>query len=333
MTALARTQFVRDRLTRMLITVVAVVIVTFVLTQVAFTNPAQNLAPPNASGETIDSIARAYGIDRPWYEQLFGYFVKGPDIQGTPTGLLNWPPSLGYSYQQQRPVTELLLEKIPATLSLAAGALVLWVIFSVLLGVLAARKQGGWFDKVTSGFSYTFLSLPTFVTGMLLIYFLFYQLSLAGFRFFPSSGYVPITESVGEWARHLILPWLTLALAEIAIFQRVIRSSVLEVVNQDYIRTAKAKGLSDRRVYFDHALSGALNPVLTLGGIELAAIIGGAVITEQVFGIDGIGRLAVTSASSGDAPVVIGITLFSAVVFVVTTLVVDLITYARSARQ
>ncbi|MCS5724085.1 ABC transporter permease [Herbiconiux sp. CPCC 203407] len=327
------TSYLTTRVVRMLITVLAVVLVTFFLTQIAFSNPARNLAPPNASAETIQAIARAYGIDRPWPEQLFGYFVKGPDIQGTPTGLLNWPPSLGYSYQEQRPVTELLLEKIPATLSLAAGAFVLWIGFSVLFGVLAARRQGGVLDKITSAFSYTFLSLPTFVTGMLLIYVLFYQLSLAGFRFFPSSGYVPITESVGEWARHLILPWLTLALAEIAIFQRVIRSSVLEVVGQDYIRTAKAKGLPDRRVYFGHALSGALNPVLTLGGIELAAIIGGAVITEQVFGIDGIGRLAVSAASSGDAPVVIGITLFSAMVFVVATFAVDLITYARSSRQ
>lgn len=326
------TRFALWRTSRMVFTVSVVVLITFGLTRVAYQNPARMLAPENASQETVDAIARSLRLDDPWWVQLWHYAVRGPEIKGTPTGLLNWPPSLGYSYRQQRPVTELILEKIPVTVSLAVGALVLWGALSILLGVYAARRPGGWFDTATAGISYVFLSIPTFVTGVALLYLLYFKLSLAGVKFFPGGGYVPLTQSPVEWARHLLLPWLTLVLAEVALFQRVVRASVLEVANKDYIRTARAKGVGPQRVYFDHALSAALNPILTLGAIEFATILGGAIITEQLFGLDGVGRLAVSAANSGDAPVVIGCTLLGAVIFVVSTFVIDLITHARSGK-
>ncbi|QRY50663.1 ABC transporter permease [Mycolicibacterium septicum] len=320
------------RSARMVLTVFAVVLVTFGLTKVAYQNPARMLAPENASQQTVDAIANSLRLNDPWFVQLWHYVVRGPDIKGTPTGLLNWPPSLGYSYREQRPVTDLILEKIPATLSLAVGALVLWIALSILLGVYAARSPGSVFDAVTSGFSYVFLSIPTFVTGVILLFVLYYQLSLAGLKWFPSGGYVALTASPTEWARHLLLPWLTLVLAELGLFQRVVRASVLEVANKDYIRTARAKGVAPHGVYFNHALSAALNPILTLGAIEFAAILGGAIITEQIFGLDGVGRLAVSAANNGDAPVVIGCTLLGAVIFVVSTFVIDVITAARSGK-
>ncbi|MFV8163539.1 ABC transporter permease [Mycobacterium sp. 134] len=326
------TRYFTWRLARMALTVSAVVLVTFGLTRVAYQNPARMLAPENASEETVAAIANSLRLNDPWYLQLWYYVVRGPEIKGTPTGLLNWPPSLGYSYRQQRPVTDLILEKIPVTFSLAAGALILWITVSIVLGVYAARRPGSVFDQVSSATSYVLLSIPTFVTGVILLFVLYYQLSLAGVKFFPSGGYVALTESPAEWARHLLLPWLTLLLAEVGLFQRVVRASVLEVANKDYIRTARAKGVGTQGVYFNHALSAALNPILTLGAIEFAAILGGAIITEQIFGLDGVGRLAVNAANNGDAPVVIGCTLLGALIFVVSTFVVDLITHARSGK-
>ncbi|MGJ6123439.1 ABC transporter permease [Mycolicibacterium sp. Y3] len=326
------TRFVGIRLSRMVLTVFVVVLITFGLTRVAYRNPARMLAPENASEQTVNAITKSLHLDDAWYVQLWHYVVRGPEIKGTPTGLLNWPPSLGYSYREQRPVTGLILEKIPVTVSLAVGALVAWFVLSLLFGVYAARRPGGLFDTVTSGISYLFLSVPTFVTGVILLFVLYYQLSLAGIKFFPSGGYVALSTSPTEWARHLLLPWLTLVVAEVGLFQRVVRASVLEVANKDYIRTARAKGVGPHGVYFDHALSAALNPILTLGAIEFATILGGAIITEQIFGLDGVGRLAVSAANNGDAPVVIGCTLLGAVIFVVSTSVIDVITHARSGK-
>ncbi len=180
-----------------------------------------------------------------------------------------------------------------------------------------------------AGLAYVGVSVPTFLTGILLSYFLFFILSTHGVRWFPSSGYVPLTQNPLEWARHLLLPWLTLAIAEIGIFQRVVRGSMLDVLSADYIRTARAKGVTERRVYFDHALKAALNPVITLAGLELAVILGGAIVVETIFGLDGVGRLAIESALSGDFPVVIGTTLFASTVFIVSTLTVDIVTRLR----
>jgi peptide/nickel transport system permease protein len=326
------TRFVLWRTVRVVLTVGVVVLITFGLTRIAYQNPARMLAPENASDETVSAIAASLHLNDPWYVQLWHFAIRGPEIKGTPTGLLNWPPSLGYSYRSQRPVTELIVEKIPVTVSLAVGALILWAALSILLGVHAARRPGGVFDTVTSLLSYGALAVPTFVTGVLLLYVFYFQLSLAGAKIFPGGGYVALTQSPGQWAQHLLLPWLTLVLAEVGVFQRVVRASVLEVAGRDFVRTARAKGVAPHRVYFDHALSAALNPILTLGGIEFATILGGAIITEQIFGLDGVGRLAVSAAKSGDAPVVIGCTLLGAVIFVVTTFLVDVATHARSAK-
>jgi peptide/nickel transport system permease protein len=244
-------------------------------------------------------------------------------------GLFRWPPALGYSFRKQVPVTDLILSKAPVTLSLALGALLIWMSVSIVLGVIAARRQGAWQDHVIAVFSYIGLSVPTFLSGILLSYFLFFQLSNYGISWFPSSGYVPLVDNPLEWARHLALPWLTLALAEIGIFQRVVRASMLDVLGEDYIRTARAKGLPERKIYYDHALQAALNPVITLGGLELAVIMGGAIVTETIFGLDGVGRLAISSALDGDFPVVIGTTIFASAAFVLCTFVVDAIAQFR----
>lgn len=314
------------------LTLLLVLIVAFVLTRIAYQDPAVMLAPRNATPEAIEAIARALHLNDPWYQQLRYFLLRGPDIQGAPVGMLHWPPALGYSFRFQTPVTQLILEKVPVTLSLALGALVIWTAVSLLTGVLAARYRERFIDRLLALFAYLALSLPTFLSGMLIIFFLFYQLSLHNIGWFPAGGYVAFHDAPWQWARHLILPWLTLALAEIGIFQRVLRSSMLDVLHRDYIRTARAKGVREWRVYFDHALKPALSPVLMLTGLELAAIMGGAIVTEKMFGLDGVGRLAIDAALDGDFPVVIGTTIFAACVFIVCNLLTDLIhaTFLRS---
>ncbi|WP_138996201.1 ABC transporter permease [Rhodococcus zopfii] len=310
-------------------TLLLVLTTAFFITRIAYRDPATMLAPRNATQEGIDAVARALRLDEPWYVQLKNYLFRGPDIQGAQMGLAHWPPGLGYSFRRQTSVTELILSKVPVTLSLALGALVIWMTLSVLLGVAAARRPGSLTDRGISAFAYVALSLPTFLSGMLLSYFLFFKLSTYGLYWFPSSGYVELRESPFEWTRHLFLPWLTLAVAEIGIFQRVVRGSMLDVLGADYVRTARAKGLSENAIHYRHALRSALNPVITLGGLELAAIMGGAIVTETIFGLDGVGRLAISSALEGDFPVVIGTTIFAAGVFVVCSLAVDVVTRLR----
>lgn len=321
--------YVVRRVGRSALTLLIVLLVTFVLTRIAYRNPAATLAPRNADQQVMDGITKSLRLDEPWHLQLLHYLLRGPDIQGAAMGLLHWPPGLGYSFRKQTPVTELILSKVPVTASLALGAVVIWMTFALVTGVLSARRPGSVLDKVVSAVAYVCLSLPTFLTGILLSYLLFFKLATYGIHLFPSSGYVPLRDSPLEWARHLVLPWLAIAVAEIGIFQRVVRGSMLEVLSADYIRTARAKGVPERRVYFDHALRSALNPIITLGGLELAAVLGGAIVVETIFGLDGVGRLAIESALSGDYPVVIGTTLFASVVFILSTLAVDVVTRLR----
>ena len=308
---------------RSITTLVIVLVLSFFITRIAYRNPAAMLAPRNATQEGIDAVARALRLDEPWYLQLWYYLFRGPDIQGAPMGLMHWPPALGYSFRKQAPVTDLILAKAPVTLSLAVGALVIWMTIAVISGVAAARWQGRPIDHVLAFFAYVGLSVPTFLSGILISYFLFFQLSNHGIYWFPSSGYVPLREDPLQWARHLALPWATLVIAEIGIFQRMVRASMLDVLGHDYIRTARAKGVPERRIYFSHALKSALNPILTLGGLELAAIMGGAIVTETIFGLDGVGRMAIGAALEGDFPVVIGTTIFAACAFIISTLAVD----------
>lgn len=322
-------------LMRTALTLFLVLLTAFFLTRVAYQDPAVMLAPRNATPEAIEAIARALHLHDPWYQQLRYFLLRGPEIQGAPVGMLHWPPALGYSFRFQTPVTQLILEKVPVTLSLALGALAIWTAVALLTGVLAARYRDRFIDRVLALLSYAALSLPTFLSGMLIIFFLFYQLSLHNIGWFPAGGYVAFSEDPWQWARHLLLPWLTLAVAEIGIFQRVLRSSMLDVLHRDFIRTARAKGVREWRVYFDHALKPALSPVLMLTGLELASIMGGAIVTEKMFGLDGVGRLAIDAALDGDFPVVIGTTVFAACVFIACNLLVDILhnTFLQAGRQ
>jgi peptide/nickel transport system permease protein len=167
--------------------------------------------------------------------------------------------------------------------------------------------------------------MPTFLVGLLLLYFLFFRLHLLGVDAFPGGGYVPLATNPGQWAQHLILPWLTLALVSAATYSRLTRGSMLEVLSEDYVRTARAKGLTERRVVYQHALRSALTPVVTQLGIDVGSLLGGAIITENVFGLPGLGQLAVQSVTTQDLPVIVGIVLLAAFFVVLANLVVDML--------
>ena len=216
-----------------------------------------------------------------------------------------------------------ILDRLPVTASLAIGSAVLFLVVGIPLGVTSARNPGSRRDRFGTVFVLAGLSLPTFVVGLVLLYLLFFRLTLLGIDWFPAGDYVPLTESPYEWARHLILPWLTVAFASAATYARLTRGQMLEVLSEDYIRTARAKGLSESRVVYRHGLRSAVTPLFTQFGLDLALLLGGLVVTEQIFGLQGVGRLAVDSVIRGDQPMIIGTVLFASAFVVVANIVVD----------
>lgn len=284
----------------------------FMLFFVAPHDPARTIAGRQATAETVALVRHRLGLDQPILTQ-YGHFL---------TGLAHG--DLGYSYYNSEPVRSLIAVRLPVTLSLTLGGAVLWLIIGVGVGVLAARRPRSPIDRGATVFVLAGLSMPTFLVGLLLLYFLFFRLHLVGVDAFPGGGYVPLTQSPAQWAQHLVLPWLTIALVSAATYSRLTRGALLEVLGEDYVRTARSKGLSDRRVVYRHALRSALTPVVTQLGIDVGALLGGAIITENVFGLPGLGQLAVQSVTTQDLPVIVGLVLLAAFFVVVANIVVDL---------
>lgn len=240
--------------------------------------------------------------------------------------------NLGYSFASQVSVNTKIAQGLPATASLAIGAAILWLLMGIPIGITAATKPRSLRDRLSTLFALTGLSLPSFVVGLVLLNLLFYQLTVRGLRWFPPSGYVPFSESPFEWARHLVLPWFTLAFITAAAYARLMRGSMLEVLGEDYIRTARAKGLSERTVIYKHALRSALTPIVTLLGIDVATLLGGTVVTEQLFGLQGIGQSALLAVNQSDLPVVLGTVLLAALFIVLANIVVDVLYATLDAR-
>lgn len=292
---------------------VAVFVLFFV---VAPGDPAANFVGKNPTPDQIQLARVKYGLDKPVYEQYLRY--TGRLLHG----------DLGYSFRNDEPVRKTLLDRLPITASLALGAAVVWLLIGIPIGILAATKPRSVRDRAATVFALGGLSIPTFVMGLLFLYVFFYLFhTKLGIGFFPGNGYVPLTQNPYEWFKHLILPWFALALVSAASYSRITRGSLLEVLGEDYIRTARAKGLTERRVIYRHGLRSALTPVVTLLGIDVGTLLGGAIVTEAVFGLGGIGQLAVQSVVIGDLPVIFGTVLLAAFFIVVGNILVD-ITYA-----
>jgi peptide/nickel transport system permease protein len=291
----------------------AITTVVFVMFFVAPSHVARLIAGRQATPETVALVSHRLGLDRSIPAQYVDYLWR----------LLHG--DLGYSYYNSTPVTDLIGQRVGVTASLALGAAVLWLVIGVSSGVLAATRPRSAADRTVTAGALFFYSMPIFLLGLILLYFLFYRLTLAGVDLFPGSGYVPLTQDPVAWAQHLALPWLSLALVTAATYTRLTRGAMLDVLGEDYIRTARSKGMRERRVIYRHALRGALTPTVTQLGIDLGTVLGGAIITENVFGLPGLGQLAVQSVLQQDQPVIIGTVILAAAFIVASSIVVDLV--------
>jgi peptide/nickel transport system permease protein len=290
---------------------------------------------PRLAGQTVDQLAAQYvgkdpsqaqieaakvklGLDQPVPIQ-FGRFIKGivvgrdfsfgPDTEHCP------PPCFGYSFKTQRPVWPDLMDRVQVTFSLAIGAAIIWLIVGVAIGVLSALKKGTIFDRFAMVIALAGVSLPIFFTGLL---------SLVLFR--PTGvNYVPFGTNPFQWANNLLLPWITLAFLYAALYARLTRAGMLETMSEDYIRTARAKGLSERTVVAKHALRATLTPILTIFGLDIGLLLGGAVLTESTYSLPGIGRYAIDAINNQDLPQVLGVTMMAAFFVVFASLIVDLL--------
>lgn len=306
------TRFLIRRVLQGLVVLVIISLLLFILFYVTPSNVAQTLGGRQATPDTIALINKRLGLDRPLWEQYLSFV--GNALRG----------DLGYDFYKQQPVTSIIGGALPKTLSIAVGAAIIWLLLGVTNGVISARKPRSFTDRALTGFALFFYSMPTFLLGLLLLYFLYFQLSLVGVKIFPAGGYTDLTSDPLGWLQHMILPWITVALVSAAAYTRLTRTSMLEVLSEDYIRTARSKGLSERRVVLRHGLRSALTPVVTQFGIDLGVLVGGVILTETVFSIDGLGRTAIVAIEQQDQPVIIGITLLGSTAVVVANIFVDI---------
>jgi peptide/nickel transport system permease protein len=300
-------RFIGQRLLATIPVLAVVAVLVFLLLRLTPGDPAAILAGDAASGEQIEGIRRTLGLDKPLPVQ-FGIWL-GQMLQG----------DLGESYYYKVRVTELIAQRIEPTLSLALLTIVVAVLVAVPLGVIAAWRFGGWFDRFLMGFSVFGFSVPVFVLGYLLVWLVSLKLG-----WLPVQGYKRLEGGFGPYLYHLILPAITLSVIYIALIARVTRASVLEALGEDYIRTARAKGLPESRVLVFHALANAAVPIATVIGIGIALLIGGVVVTESVYAIPGLGRLTVDAVLARDFPTIQGLILFFSLVYVGVNLLVDL---------
>jgi peptide/nickel transport system permease protein len=307
------TRFLVRRIAFGAIVLWVVLTIVFVMYFVAPHDPARLLAGRQATAQTIADVRHRLGTDRPILEQYGSYLWR----------LLHG--DLGYSFVNSEPVTTIIRQDLPVTASVALGGAVLWLAIGVSSGVLAATRPRSIADRTVTGFALLFYSMPTFLLGQLLLLVLFFRLHLLGFTFFPGGGYVGITSSAFEWFRHMLLPWLTIALVSAATYSRLTRGAMLDVLGEDYIRTARAKGISERRVVYRHGLRSAMTPVVTQFGIDLGTLLGGIILTETVFSLPGLGQQIVSSIGNQDLPVIIGLVVLASAFIVVANIVVDVI--------
>ena len=274
---------------------------------------ARVLAGRNATAAQVAAVAHRLLLDRPVYVQ-YGHFIW-----------LLLHGNLGYDYYHSESVNTVLASALPITLSLVLGASILWLAMGLASGIVSAVKTRSLWDRSFTTLALTFYSMPTFVLGLLLILGLYYEFTIHHIDIFPAPGtWVPITSNPLRWAQGLILPWLTLALVSAATYTRLTRGSMLEVFGEDYIRTARSKGMSERRLIMRHNLRSALTPVVTQFGLDVGVLIGSAVITESVFGLPGIGYTAVRAINQQDLPVVIGVVIVASAAVIVANLLVDI---------
>jgi peptide/nickel transport system permease protein len=302
-------RFIVRRVLSMIAVLFAISVLTFLIFQIIPNgDPTVRLGGRNSTPQTREAIRKDWGFDKPIYEQ---YAITMKKVF---TGTV-------VSYSQQINVVDEIRRDLPATLSLAIGAGVIWLGFGILFGVISAVKAGKFTDTSLTVLSLIGVSTPVFLLGALVLWLFAYKLTIL-----PAGGYVPLTQDPWGWFTHLIAPWFVLSVLFIGFYSRVLRSNILDTINEDYVRTARAKGLSERRILIHHVLRNSLIPVVSLFGLDFAAVIGGgAILTESVFNLQGVGQYAADSIQQLDVPPVLVITMFTAFFVVLLSAVVDVI--------
>ncbi len=285
----------------------------FALFFIAPNDVARTLAGRQAPPETVALIAHRLGLDQPIWKQYVDFISR----------LLHG--DLGFDYYHQTPVSQIIGAAIPITLSVVIGGAIIWLVMGVFNGVVSAVRPRSFIDRFLTVFSLFFYSMPTFLLGLLLLYFFYFRLTLQGITVFPAGGYVAFADNPEQWFLHMVLPWFTLALVSAATYTRLTRASMLDVLGEDYVRTARSKGISERRVVMRHAFRAAMTPIVTQFGIDVGALVGGVVVTEYVFSLPGLGKTAIDAINQQDLPVIIGIVLFASAAVVIANIIVDLV--------
>src|SRR5215472_7745484 len=263
------------------------------------------------------------GLNRPEYLQYWHYLsaiVVGEHYDIGPSIVYCPPPCFGFSFKNQQPVWPMMVSDIPVTASVAFGAAVLWLIGGVTVGVVSALRRGTVLDRFSMAVALAGVSLPIFFTGLISLELFSYKWPI-----FPNVTFVPLTQNPLLWARNLVLPWVTLAFLYAALYARLTRAGMLETMSEDYIRTARAKGLQERTVIVRHGLRAALTPIITIFGMDLGALLGGAIITEYPFSLNGLGQFTVLAVENQDLPEILGVTMLAAFFIIIANLVVDIL--------
>jgi peptide/nickel transport system permease protein len=303
---------------RRLLWVVVLLFVVSALTFVIFyllpsADPAQLRAGRQPNPQLVEQIRHNLGLDKPWYEQYFHYI-----------GRVIFHFDFGYSYQNTISVKQQLLDRLPATISLTVGAAVVWLTVGISVGIISAVRSRSLLDRATMGAALIAISAPVYWLGLLALYL--FANDIGRFPIFSGAGsYVPFSQNPAKWFSSLTLPWLVLAAAFAAFYARLLRSNLIETMGEDYIRTARAKGLSERRVVLKHGLRSAITPIVTAAGLDIGILLGGAILTETVFNIPGIGRLVYDAIQHSDLPMIQGTVLVGTFFIVFMNLLVDIV--------
>ncbi|MFC5941777.1 ABC transporter permease [Micromonospora harpali] len=322
-------RFLVKRLLSATLTLFAVSVLSFLMFFALPRDPVSGMCPKNCNPERLERVRQELGLRDPLVTQYAGYMkgiVTGRDLGSAQGGRCD-APCLGWSYVTNEAVSDTIARVLPVTLSIVIPAAVLWLLLGVGLGMVSALRRGTWLDRLAIGFSLTGASLQLYFVGAVLLLVFVYHL-----RLLPVPSYTSLFDDPLKWASGLVLAWVSLAFLFSAIYARLSRAQMLETLSEDFVRTARAKGLTKPRVYGRHALRAAITPVVTIAGLDVGGALGGTVITETTFGIQGLGRTAVDAVRAGDLPTIMATVLIAAVFVVLANVVVDLLYAAIDPR-
>jgi peptide/nickel transport system permease protein len=309
---------VRYIIRRLLWVIVLLVVVSFITFIIFYTlptaDPAQLRAGRQPNPELVKQIRHNLGLDNPWYQQYYDY-MKGLVLHF----------DFGYSYQNNADVKTQLFDKAPASISVALGAAVIWLLTGIAVGIISALRSRSVLDRTTMGLSLVAISAPVYWLGLVALYLFAADIGKFPVSFLKGAGsYVPFSQDPAIWFQSLLLPWIVLAAGFAALYARLLRANLIEVMSEDYIRTARAKGLSERRVVLKHGVRSAITPIVTALGLDLGVLLGGTILVETVFNIPGVGRYAYDGIQNADIPVIQGTVLLGAFFIVIMNLIVDI---------